>query len=137
ALLCGTAKRKAGNHRMGTGAIHVRRKRRRVDQEAGVRPVLREEPFASSGRSDPAQDRQSRLAGRGRALSADGVTACCTLCVLPSNGSPTVGSHTRARTRTTERRSTLGFRSIALSGVKFHLFPAPTRASVTQSRLVS
>ena len=60
--------REARRHRMGAGALHVRRVGRGRHAQAAVRPVLREEPLALPRRPHPGRDGARGAVRRGRPL---------------------------------------------------------------------
>ncbi len=61
-LLRPAPRRQAGADRLGAGALHVRRERRRCDAEAAVRPVLHQAPVDLRSTSTSSCDGQDRAA---------------------------------------------------------------------------
>ena len=66
------AQREAGHHRLGPGALHLRRVAVGFDPETPVRPVLREEPQPAARPGHPVRHDPGGVEGRGRSLSRSG-----------------------------------------------------------------
>ncbi len=68
AVLCRPAQRQPRHHRLGASAVFLRGDGRTIDEKAGIRPLLRKEPFARVGLADSARDDPRRPVRGGRAL---------------------------------------------------------------------